>query len=126
MTARLRAERLSKKFKEAFIIKTLEVRKKKSRVFSLSEVIKQSIKRQETIKSENIYKRNRQNISIEEFINKLDQVNTLNKSQYSELTKQMESIEKEIKNRNKAVKVLSGKMSHLLRPIESNDSLGGT
>ena len=126
MAARLRAERLSKKFKEAFIIKTLEVRKKKSRVFSLSEVIKQSIKRQETIKSENIYKRNRQNISIEEFINKLDQVNTLNKSQYSELTKQMESIEKEIKNRNKAVKVLSGKMSHLLRPIESNDSLGGT
>ena len=126
MAARLRAERLSKKFKEAFIIKTLEVRKKKSRVFSLSEVIKQSIKRQETIKSENIYKRNRQNICIEEFINKLDQVNTLNKSQYSELTKQMESIEKEIKNRNKAVKVLSGKMSHLLRPIESNDSLGGT
>ena len=77
---RLRAEHLSKKIKEAFIIKTLEIRKKKSKVFSLSEVIKQSIKRQETIKSENIYRRNLRNFSIEELINRLDQDKTLSKS----------------------------------------------
>ena len=37
---RLRAEKLSKKLKEAFIMKLLEIRKKKSLVPNLSDVIK--------------------------------------------------------------------------------------
>ena len=123
---RLRAEKLSKKIKEAFIIKVLEIRKKKSLVPNLSDVIKQSIQRQQTIKSEFVYRRNRQNFSIEEFINKLDQDQNMKKSQYKELKEHMKSIEKEIESRSRGLKILSGKMNHLLRPVEKYGSLSNT
>ena len=53
----------------------------------------------------------------------------MKKSQYEELKKNVKSIEKEIEMRMRGLRILSGKVVHLLRPVEvekHSTSLGNT